>query len=434
MEVVVRSRSLVLTLALVLIGGFPAHSAYAARTTADDEAEEPFQGRTVQYYRPEACKKCHEEIYNQWKSSMHAKSTALKDPIHEAMYQMEVGSPTEEGVKHKKSQTYPVCLQCHAPVAAMEKKTKLDEKEAYSNGVGCVVCHSFAHFKGIKKPDGKYQLGQLAYQVDTEQLYGPSGISYTKKRVPKGSTWPIPVNHPQPIKGSKASLFKSNDLCMGCHDQRNNPKEVPLCMTGPEYEKGKAFINCQACHMAPTEVVNKDGEKVKVFDHTMAGGHHDKMITQGVALSMDVKREGDNFKVDITLRNRLPHAYPTGAPFRNAIVRVAAYDKDGKLLWQNYEKHPSKDDPKAFLLLALGKDGKPVMPPEATEILNDSRLQPDETRALEYSFTAAGVGIVRTELLYHLLTPPVLEMFGDKLPEDVKKAKVAASAEERFEG
>ena len=82
-----RSRSLVLTLALVLIGGFPAHSAYAARTTADDEAEEPFQGRTVQYYRPEACKKCHEEIYNQWKSSMHAKSTALKDPIHEAMYQ-----------------------------------------------------------------------------------------------------------------------------------------------------------------------------------------------------------------------------------------------------------------------------------------------------------------------------------------------------------
>ena len=70
---------------------------------------------------------------------------------------------------------------------------------------------------------------------------------------------------------------------------------------------------------------------------------------------------------------------------------------------------------------------------EATEILNDSRLQPDETRALEYSFTAAGVGIVRTELLYHLLTPPVLEMFGDKLPEEVKKARVAASAEERFE-
>ena len=41
---------------------------------------------------------------------------------------------------------------------------------------------------------------------------------------------------------------------------------------------------------------------------------------------------------------------------------------------------------------------------------------------------------MRTELLYYLLTPPVLEMFGDKLPEDVKKAKVAASAEERFEG
>ncbi|WP_167374161.1 multiheme c-type cytochrome [Bathymodiolus platifrons methanotrophic gill symbiont] len=30
------------------------------------------------------CKNCHEDIYSQWKGSMHANSTALKDPIHGA--------------------------------------------------------------------------------------------------------------------------------------------------------------------------------------------------------------------------------------------------------------------------------------------------------------------------------------------------------------
>jgi hypothetical protein len=433
MEVVVRSRPLILTLALLLAGGFLALPAAAAPpAAAEDEAEEQLEGKTVQHYRPEACKKCHEEIYNQWKSSMHAKSTALEDPIHGTFYEQEVGSPKEEGAKHKKSGTYPVCLNCHAPVAAMEGKTKLDDKKAYANGVGCTTCHSFTAYKGIKKPDGKLQLGQAAYVIDHEFLHGPSGISYTKKRVPKDAKWPTPVNHPQPMKGSRSALFKSNDICMGCHDQRNNPADVPLCMTGSEYSEGKTFIHCQACHMPPTDVVNKEGKTVTVFDHTMAGGHDAKMVTQGVALQMTTTKEGDKYKAEISLRNRLPHAYPTGAPFRNAVLKVAAYDKDGKLLWQNYEKHPSKDDPKAFFAYIMGKDGQPAMPPDATEILKDTRLKPDETRVVEYTFPAEGVGIVRAEFYYNLLSPPLIEKFGDKLPDDVKKPKLAASAEERF--
>ncbi len=44
----------------------------------------------------ETCKGCHEEIYTQWKSSMHANSTALKDPIHGAFYKAVVGNPEQE--------------------------------------------------------------------------------------------------------------------------------------------------------------------------------------------------------------------------------------------------------------------------------------------------------------------------------------------------
>ncbi len=109
--------------------------------------------------RPEACKQCHEAIYHQWKGSMHANSTALKDPIHAAFYEQEVGDPRAEGMKHKRSGTYPICLKCHAPVAAMDRSTKLDAKESYANGVGCVTCHSFKAYKGTEGPAGKLQLG-----------------------------------------------------------------------------------------------------------------------------------------------------------------------------------------------------------------------------------------------------------------------------------
>ena len=427
-----RVRSLPSIVALLLAGLMVAMPSAAVFAADEEEAEEEPEGKTVHHYRPEACKKCHEEIYEQWKSSIHAQSSALNDPIHAAFYQQEVGDPREEGTKHKKSGTFPVCLNCHAPVAAFEQKTKLDDKKAYANGVVCTTCHSFTHYKGIKKPDGKMQLGIASYEVDTEQLHGPSGISYTKKRVPKDAKWPTPVHHPQPMQGSRSGLFKSNDICMGCHDQRNNPANIPLCMTGSEYSEGKTFIHCQACHMPPTEVINKKGEKVTVFDHTMAGGHDDKMVTQGVALQMSTQKEGDQIKATISLRNRLPHSYPTGAPFRNAVLKLAAYDKDGKLLWQNYQTHPSKDDPQAYFAYIMGKDGQPAMPPEATEILKDTRLKPDEERTLEYSLPASGVGIVRAELLYNLLSPPLIQNFGDKLPDDVKKPKLAASSEVRY--
>lgn len=427
-----QSRFLLSGLALLVAWGVAVVPGVAAAAAEEEEAEEQPEGKTVHHYRPEACKKCHEEIYDQWKQSIHAQSSAVNDPIHGAFYEQEVGSPTEEGMQHKKTGTFPVCLSCHAPVAALEKTTKLDAKKAYANGVGCTSCHSFTGYKGIKKPDGNLQLGVAAYTVDTEQLHGPSGISYTKKRVPKNARWPTPVHHPQPMVGSRAGLFKSNDICMGCHDQRNNPANIPLCMTGSEYSEGKTFIHCQACHMPPTEVINKKGEKVTVFDHTMAGGHDDKMVTQGVAMQMDTQKDGDQIKATISLRNRLPHSYPTGAPFRNAVLRVAAYDLNGKLLWQNYQGHPSKDDPQAFFAYILGKDGKPAMPPDATELLRDSRLKPDETRVVEYTFPAEGVGIVRAEFLYNLLSPPLIEKFGDKFPDDVKKPKLAASSEVRF--
>lgn len=72
------------------------------------------------------------------------------------------------------------------------------------------------------------------------------------------------------------------------------------------------------------------------------------------------------------------------------------------------------------------------MPPEATELLRDSRLKPNEVREFEYPVPASpALAIIRAELLYNLLTPPLIERFGDQFPADLKQPKLAASAEYR---
>lgn len=400
---------------------------------AADAAQE-----SVHHVGAEACKQCHEEIYHQWYGSMHANSSALKDPIHGAFYQNVMGSPTEENLR--KNGKFPVCLKCHAPVAAIEGKTKLDAKEAYANGIGCTTCHSFKAFKGTDKPDGKPLYGVDAYEVDSTSLYGPSGITYTQERVPEGATWPTPVHHPVPIQGNKSELFKSNDACMGCHEKRANAHGAPLCRTGAEYRHGDNFVACQACHMPVVTVPKmKDGELVKgefvtLADHRMGGGHDQKMVARGLTMTMDTEKKGDSLVATISLRNRLPHDFPTGAPFRNFYLKVAAYDADGKELWKNFKMHPIKDDPQAAFWYTLGDDsGKPTPPPMATKLLADTRLKPNETRTLVYQIPVTDdTKIVRAEALYDLLLPPIKAMVKGKIPDDLLQPKLAASAEIRL--
>lgn len=385
----------------------------------------------------EVCKNCHKEIYNQWKGSMHAQSTALSDPIHATFYKSVAGSPVEEGVKHKASGKYPVCLQCHAPNAAVDKTTKLDAKPAYKEGVNCVACHTLAKFKGTSGKDGKLLLGLKAYERKNE-LQGPQGfnLGLTKLAAAEdmfgGATDDDskPNPHTQgeveldgkkiralPMAGNPG-LLKTNAACMGCHDKRNNPHGVPLCQTGNEYAGSN--VNCQSCHMPIAG---------GMVDHGMGGGHNHTMLKRSVVFTLDAEKNGDSLNATVKLKNMQPHSLPTGAPFRNIYLKLAAYDASGNIVWQNAEGHPAKSDSKAYLAYLLADDkGDPAMPPKATQLGVDSRLKPYEERILSYTIPAKGVVLVRGELFYNLLWPVLVEKFKH-LPEELVAPQSIAVAE-----
>ncbi|MGF1614245.1 MAG: hypothetical protein ACFCVA_10135 [Gammaproteobacteria bacterium] len=80
----------------------------------------------------------------------------------------------------------------------------------------------------------------------------------------------------------------------------------------------------------------------------------------------------------------------------------------------------------------MGKDGKPAMPREATELLRNSHLQPNEVREFEDPVPASpALGIIRAEQPYNLLTPTLIERFGDQFAAHLKQPRLAASAEFR---
>jgi hypothetical protein len=399
-------------------------------------------GDSIHHVSSEVCANCHKDIYKQWSQSMHANSTALKDPIHGTFYKQVVGDPTEEGVLHKASGKYPVCLQCHAPNAAKDKTTKLDAMAAYSEGVNCVACHTLSAYKGIKGEDGKLRLGLKAYEVsDTLQapaginnglaklaaagddLFGGAGVGGDSQKPNPHLGEAVEFEGQQipalPMQGNPR-LMKTSDACMGCHDQRDNPHGVPLCQTGNEYIDSKTNVNCLSCHMPVT-----DG----LADHSMGGGHSQAMLKRSLVFDVDTENAGEVVKATVYLKNQQPHAMPTGAPFRNMYIKLTAYDETGNPVWQNAEGHPAKDDPQAYLSYALTDDaGMPAPPPTATKPGADTRLKPHEERTLSYEIPADGVVLVRGEVYYNLLWPALVEKFSH-LPDDVKEPVLIAAAE-----
>jgi len=388
----------------------------------------------------DTCKQCHKEIYKQWKGSMHAQSTAMKDPIHGTFYGMVVGSPTEENVLHKASGKYPVCLQCHSPNAAKDKTTKLDAKPAYSEGVNCVACHTLSKFKGTTGPNGKQQLGMKAYETSTT-LQGPQGFKtqFETEDDMFGGTADDSDQKPNPHLGKPVEmdgktiaslpmtgnplLMKSNDACMGCHDKRNNSNKVPLCATGDEYIAGKSEVACTSCHMPIAG---------GLADHSMGGGHSKPMMKRAIIFTVDSVLDGDNLKTTVVMNNKLPHVLPTGAPFRNLYMKLTAYDAAGKVLWENSKGHPAKEDPQAYMKYEIQDDkGAPTSPPLATKVGPDTRLKPFEKRELSYSIPAKDVVVVRGELFYNLLWPGLVKKFT-QLPEDLTAPMPIAMSEVKF--
>jgi hypothetical protein len=338
------------------------------------------------------CKECHEEIYNHWKNAMH--SMSIEDPIFKASY-MEAYFNTAGEAKFN-------CLRCHAPISLINKDYDL-KKEITKEGVSCDFCHSVKKVNlNNKKNPFELEIGEIKR--------GP----LSDVESPAHKTKPSP-------------LFKSSELCAGCHEYTND-KGVTVLGTYSEWKKSPYAaegIQCQNCHMPliPGKIVKsniKSSNQKQINLHAISASHSTEQLRKALKVEIkNINKEKDIIEVVVGVTNAgSGHLVPTGVPSRKLILLVELRTPNEYFVQQ-----------KIYQKIILDESGKKIKKDsefflKAARVSFDNRLRPRETRIERFAFVKPRNKKItisaRIEYLYKakVMSPTEIRV---KMAEDIKK-------------
>jgi len=375
------------------------------------------------------CKECHEAIYSDWKSSMHAK--AAHDPWVVSMYNGSDIAGLSLGPSYKRSfpKSTGNCATCHAPDYAIEDPLNTDlNKVQKSMGVSCLFCHF------VKQID-VHRDGTLS-GVQSIRLKSSSQIRKD------GDGCLIP----------RSSLVKGGIICSSCHYGKYY--DTLVYPSYDEWSKSGFKKTCQECHF------KRKGHQLKI----------DKsFLSQSVDLRINTWLSRKYLIVEAAIKNTgAGHFYPTGHPIRNVILAIEVQDQDGKAIQlvegdtvslyggnpstgragSNYSGLPGKgfarvlekvhpiscfntSVPGANALigqsLEVEKETRQLFPQEywkRTTVLEDSRLPPRGVYNQVFKFaTREGMqkAVVKVGLVYRKAFKPLARHYGWDLKDIIIK-------------
>jgi len=282
--------------------------------------------------KAETCGSCHQEIYAEWRTSMH--SAAYTDPFFQAYWRKD---------EHEWS-----CLTCHTPL-----ENQLEQRIArFENGN-----FSQPQFTANNRFDVELQQEGItcaACHLRDGVIYGP----YPAEQ----------LNAPHPVAFDKR--FLSESICLDCHEVAAKPFSFlrsGICGTGGEWKDGpyiKKGYRCQTCHMPEVTRPLMAGQKsLKNGRHLWRGGNSPEQVAKALTITA-TPVTNNQIRIDIT-NSGAGHNFPTGDPDREVFITARLVNKDGEEL-QAEELHIRR------III-----WKPVMIE-----LSDNRIAPLETRSL----------------------------------------------------
>jgi len=344
------------------------------------------------YTSSEACSRCHVDIYNDWKSSMHAQS--LDDPIFQvAMLQAQV--KFSENIRE-------YCLYCHTPTVQFTKDYYLKDPVT-SEGVTCDFCHTIID----------------AHPGDRKKVYDlePGLI----KRGPFSDV-KSPAHYTE-----KSDLHLSSELCGGCHELINQ-NGVLVMGTYTEWQEGpysEEGVQCQNCHMPMAYDKKVVDPKIKessnfVTAHEFRGGHSQINLEHAANIRLEVIREGKTARVTTYITNaESGHKLPTGTPARQVVLQVTATDDKGNTVAETRRVYRKVLVDKNGMILEDNTD----LILKSVAIFSDNRIAPRETRKEEFILDLPGdikhIN-VEADLKYEFETPV---MYTIKMEVEMANAK-----------
>ena len=266
----------------------------------------PFQAvpAGIKGIRAADCAVCHREIYEEWKSSYHAR--AFVDPFFQAFW--------------RKDEFIWICLNCHTPLVNQQpflikgleggsvsrpirEPNKDYDVELQGEGITCAACHLR---DGVIL--GPYEDSDAPHPTRYDPRFRTTGICYTCHQVPGG-----------PFQ------FYNGGPCATYFEFEGNPWA----------EKGYV---CQTCHMPEVErAVAAGGTIRKGGRHLWQGGHSPEMVRKALTVEVEGDKKsydpGETARFTLTLENSgAGHRIPTGDPDRFFTVSFKVVDGAGRVL------------------------------------------------------------------------------------------------------
>lgn len=299
------------------------------------------------------CGRCHEDIYNSWKNSLHAFS--LTDPIFDAAY-MKALKDGGEKAKH-------LCLRCHAPMTMANQDFDLEEGVT-REGVSCDFCHTVV-------------------DVDLDNPQTPYVVSLgpVKRSVLRRAASPV---HDVAF----SELHGTAEFCAGCHNY-TTPGGAAVMSTYDEWRSGPYAAEgkpCQSCHMVvgTGSVVSKQILKSESEMH-LHDLIHDSDQLRGALVAEIVRadRSQDEVNVHVRVSNvRSGHKVPTGMPSREIVLTVAA-ESDGRVSSQERRYRKVIADENGTV---RSEDWEALL--YGVTVVSDNRIAPREERIERFQFYA----------------------------------------------
>lgn len=315
-----------------------------------------------------------------WAATMMANSA--RDPYWQAKMASELAQHPElaETINDK-------CLRCHAPMASVEAELQMSPLEAFDDGVldpshplhdaamdgvSCTTCHQLQPAQLAES-----QSGNFAIDPERQVAFGP-----------RVDTRRNPMEFSSGFTPLYGAHMRDSSACAGCHtlktpfiDSEGNlasttpDREFPEQMPYVEWQHsdfgpGKANEqSCQACHMPRRDGValaNRPrwlASRDDVAEHDFLGANtlmleildtHSAELgvpaadfDRAIRLNREFLRDGvelviaraamsdGELQLDVEVRNKAGHKFPTGYPSRRAYLHVTVTDGSGHTLFES---------------------------------------------------------------------------------------------------
>ncbi len=407
--------------------------------------------RYDRFEKPQVCKSCHVDIYQQWTQSMMAQSyTHHWDEIE----YFDLAVAHAEKVPSLK-EAVDGCNGCHAPLAFMAGDVTPPRPAANSRaneGVSCEVCHTIRALGS----DPPFNFSYVA---------SPGRIKYGAKPGLKS-----PHHDTEML-----DIYTQTEFCGNCHNEKN-PFGVWVKSTQLEWKEGpyaKEGVPCMQCHMPKAWGKNATMAKEDmVAQHLFHGAHDAGKVAGTVELRMHPLEREVSYDGTVILQVQLfnaktGHKFPTGSVEDRILwLHVTATDAKGKTYHLPVDKKGFRGEEYTIASNELayqdmgiakgianfpgvGRDGVPVgdrifrMPyfdPEGrmtilqwnTKSLGvDYRLGPRETKIETYTWKlpediAVGKVNFKAQLNYQKLVQPVAEFLN--VPAEESEIMIVNSA------